>query len=92
MTCMQQAPTPMATGNPVTVEVCVHDAHDHATSLTLEERDRPCREALGGRCQRLTGETRPLRRLHEPPQIVEAHEPVVLGDALSDASVSWDIT
>jgi hypothetical protein len=39
MTCVQQAPTPMAIGNPVTVEVCVRDAHEHATSLTLKGRN-----------------------------------------------------
>jgi hypothetical protein len=39
MTCVQQAPTPMATGNPVTVEVCLSPASERATSVTLKGRN-----------------------------------------------------
>jgi hypothetical protein len=39
LTCVQQAPTPMATGNPVTIEVSLGQASEHASSVTLKGRN-----------------------------------------------------
>jgi hypothetical protein len=36
LSCRQMAPTPMVTGNPVTAEVSLSLASDHATSVTLQ--------------------------------------------------------